>query len=64
MPLELNGRWNVEKKVPKKVICTLMARPFTPPPLLMARPLRVELFFAASLSKGDICKYKGCIYCS
>ena len=27
-----------------------MARPFTPPPLLMARPLREELLFSASLT--------------
>ena len=34
-----------EKKVPKKVLLSLMVRPFAPPPLLMARPLREELFF-------------------
>ena len=51
-PLELNGRCNfgtLEKKVPKKVIYSLMARPLPLPPFLMARPLREELFFAASL---------------
>ena len=44
---ELNGRWNVGKKGFKKVIFSLIARPFIrpPPPLLMARPLREELFF-------------------
>ena len=47
-PLEPNGRWNVgtlEKKGLKKVLFSLMSRPFTPPPLLMAMPLREELFF-------------------
>jgi len=32
----INGCWNVgtlEKKVPKKVLFSLMARPLTPPPL-------------------------------
>ena len=57
-PLELNGRWNigtlerwnVGKKGTKKVLFALMAPPFTPPPLLLvAWPLREELFFAASL---------------
>ena len=44
-PLELNGRWNVgtlEKKCFQKkfsFLFSLLARPFTPPPLpLMARP--------------------------
>ena len=36
------------KKRLKKSYFSSMARPF-PPPLLMARPLREELFFAASL---------------
>ena len=31
--------------VTKKVIFSLIARSFTPPPLLMARPLREEFFF-------------------
>ena len=49
MAVEILESW--KKKVPKKVLFSLMARPFTPPPpLLMARPLREELFFAASLS--------------
>ena len=30
-----------------------MARPLPPPPLLMARPLVEELFFAASQRKGE-----------
>ena len=46
-PLELNGRWNVFFF---KVIFSLIARPFTPHPL--ARPLRGELFFAASLREN------------
>ena len=33
----------------KKVLFSLMDGPLPPPPLLMARPLREELFFAASL---------------
>ena len=41
--LELNGRWNVEKKVKKKVLFSLMAR-----------PLREELFFAASLTRDGV----------
>ena len=52
-PLELNGRLNVGtlgKKGSKKVIFSLMARPYTPSPLLMAPLLREELFFAASLT--------------
>ena len=56
-PLELNGRWNVgtqEKKVPKKVIFSLLARPFTPPPSLMARPLREELFFCGFPNKHSV----------
>ena len=43
--LELNGRWNVRtlgKKVPKKIIFSLMARSYSP--LLMARPSKEELF--------------------
>ena len=41
----------VGKKGFKKIIFSLMAWPFTSPtPLLMAQPLREELFFAASLS--------------
>ena len=32
-----------------------MARPLPPPPLLIARPLREELFFAASLSLLNKC---------
>ena len=47
-PLELNGRLNVGtlgKKGSKKVIFSLLARPYTPPPLLMAPLLREELFF-------------------
>ena len=46
--LELNGCWNggtLEKK-DKKSNFSLMARPFTLPPLLIARPLREELFFS------------------
>ena len=35
-------RW--KKKVPIKVIFSLIALPFTPPPLLMAQPLREEFF--------------------
>ena len=38
-----------KKKVPKKVIFVLMVRPFTPPPLLMARTLREELFLRLPL---------------
>ena len=39
------------KKVLLKVIFSVMARPFTPPPtLIMAQSLREELFFAASLN--------------
>ena len=44
-PLELNGRWNVRTKAPKKFIFSLMAR-----------PLRAELFFAASLIVKKIVK--------
>ena len=36
--------WNVEKKRLKKVTFSLMAGPLPPPPLLMARSLREELF--------------------
>ena len=38
MAVEILECW--EKKVTKKVIFSLMARPFIPPPLLTARPLR------------------------
>ena len=41
MAVEILEPW--KKKVPKKTLFSLMARPF-PPPLLMARPL-VEDFF-------------------
>ena len=40
-----------KKKVSKKVLFPLMARPLPPTPLLMARPLVEELLFAASLNK-------------
>ena len=53
--LEINGRWN--GTLEKSVLFSLMARPFTPPPLLMARPLR--MFFAAFLCKSkQIYKFK------
>ena len=42
-------RW--KKKVKKKVIFSLMARPFTP--LLMARPLREELFLIYYIDKTN-----------
>ena len=45
-PLELNGHWKVwtlEKKIQKSFFF-LNGPAFTPPPLLMARPLREELF--------------------
>ena len=48
-PLELNGRWNVGKKGLNKKYFFFNGRPFTPPPLLMARPLREELFFRLPL---------------
>ena len=37
-------RREAAKKTVEKKCFSLMARPFTPPPLLMARPLREELF--------------------
>ena len=52
MVVEILKRW--KKKVPKKVLFSLMARPFTlPPPLLMAWPLREGLFFAAPLTQKE-----------
>ena len=61
-PLELNGRWNdgtLEKKVKKSFLnCPALY----PPPLLMARPLRKELFllrlpllFLCSIFQTDSC---------
>ena len=48
LPLELNGRWNygmLEKKVPRKVLFFLNGPAlYQPPPLLMVRQLREELF--------------------
>ena len=52
-PLEPNGRWNdgtLEKKGSKKSHFFLNGPALYPPPLLMARPLREELFFSASLT--------------
>ena len=51
LPPKLNGRPIFFSPVPKveKNIFSLMALPF-PPPLLMARPLREEIFFPASLT--------------
>ena len=46
-PLELNGRWKngtLEKKVPKKVILSIIYPLQPPPTLLMTLPLREELF--------------------
>ena len=48
-----------KKRFQKKVRFSLMSRPFTTPPLLMAQPLREELSFAASLTEG---KFWGIIY--
>ena len=51
--LELNVRWNfgtVEKKDYKKSFFFLNGPALYPPPLLMARPLREELLFSASLT--------------
>ena len=54
-PLELNGRWNfgtLEKKGSKKSYFFLNGPALYapgPPPLLMARPLREELFFILRL---------------
>ena len=49
-PLELNGRLTFEtlKKRLKKSSFLLNGPALYPPPLLIARPLRVELFFVAS----------------
>ena len=38
--------------IEKKVLFSFVAHPFSPPPLLGARPLREELCFAASLTKS------------
>ena len=44
----------IKKKVLKKLLFSLMARPL-PPPLLVARPLVDELFFfAASLREDNL----------
>ena len=53
----INGCWNVgtlEKKVPNKVLFSLMARPLTPPPPLNGPAIKRRTFFAASLSKLGI----------
>ena len=44
----LSGRRNFFPYI-KKVLFSLVSHPFSPPPLLVARPLRKSLFFAASL---------------
>ena len=47
-PLELNCRWNVEtleKKVQKKIIFSLMARPCTPQPFLNGTVIKRRTFF-------------------
>ena len=53
-PLEqLNGCWNVgtlEKKVKKKSIFSLMARPFTPTPPLNGPAIKRRIFLPASLT--------------
>ena len=49
MAVEILERW---KKGFKKSSFSLMAWPF-PPPLLMARPLKDELYFAASLGEAE-----------
>ena len=50
-PLELNGRWNPGKKGSKKSYFFLNGQAlYSSPPFLMARPLREELFLAASLN--------------
>ena len=55
-PPPSNLKWLLKfwKKVPKKVILSLMVRPLTlPPPLLMARPLREELFLRLPLGMPE-----------
>ena len=56
-PHELNGRWNfgtLEKKGSKKSYFFLNGPALYNPPLLfMARPLREEFFFAASLRSTE-----------
>ena len=49
MAAETLERW--KKKVPKKVIFSLMARPFTPPPL-NGPAIQRRTFFAASLMEN------------
>ena len=53
-PLKLNGigTFSKNKKSPKKVIFFLMASPLHS--LLMALPLKKELFLAASLNESEI----------
>ena len=52
-PPSLNGRWNVGtlKKSLKKIIFSLMARPFTPPPLNFF--LRLPLYELNSTKQTD-----------
>ena len=52
MVVEILERW--KEKVKKKLIFSLMTRPFTPPPPLNGRPLRDELFLEASLREATL----------